>query len=66
MTLRTYLIWLGYFWPLIPGFLAALGAGWLFWGLGLMWSVVVPLLFGAGVFFLFAWVQIATGGAGPD
>lgn len=34
MTLRTYLIWLGYFWPLIPGLLAALGASWMFLGTG--------------------------------
>lgn len=65
MTVRNALIWLRYFWPVIPGLLAALGLGWVFWGLGPMWSLVVPAVAGLGVFLLFTWVQIAAGVAAP-
>lgn len=60
MNLRTFNIWLRYFWPVVPGVVAALGAGWLFWGLGFMWSVVVPLAFGAGVSLFFSWVAMSS------
>lgn len=65
MDMRTHLIWLRYFWPVIPGIAAALGAGWLLWGLGFMWSVAVPAVTGVGVFLLFTWVQLAAGVASP-
>jgi hypothetical protein len=61
MTLRTFTIWLLHFWFVVPGVAAALGAGWLLWGMGFMWSVVVPLGVGAGVFLLFLLVDMAVG-----
>lgn len=64
MSLRTALTWLRFFWPVVPGIAAALGAGWLLWGLGFVWSVVVPVVAGLGVFVLFTWVQIAAGVGG--
>ncbi|WP_303902186.1 hypothetical protein [Thiohalomonas denitrificans] len=52
-------IYLRYFWPVVPAGVAAVGAAWLLWGLGLMWSVMVPLVIGGAVFLFFIWVQIA-------
>lgn len=59
MNLKTLIIWLRYFWPVVPGVVAALGASWLFWGLGFMWFVVVPLAVGAAVSLFFSWVDMS-------
>lgn len=63
MNTRTLFIYMRYFWPVVPGVLAALFVAWLFWGMGpvWMWFFVVPAVAGLGVFLLFVWVQIAAG-----
>ena len=59
MSLRIVAIYLRYFWPVVPAGVAVVGAAWLLWGLGLMWSLVVPVVIGCAVFLFFIGVQIA-------
>lgn len=53
---RILLIYLRHFWPLIPAFVVALGAGWLFWGMDPWISVMLPVAAGVAVFAFFAYV----------
>ncbi|SCZ58116.1 hypothetical protein SAMN03097708_01608 [Thiohalomonas denitrificans] len=59
MSLRIAVIYLRYFWPVVPAGVGAVGAAWLLRGLGLMWSVMVPVVIGGVVFLFFVRVQIA-------
>jgi len=57
---RTFLIYLRHFWPVIPAFGAALGAGWLFWGMAPWIAVMLPVAAGVVVFGFFAFVAAWT------
>lgn len=59
--LRTCVIWLRFFWPVVPGIVAAIGAGWLLWGLGFWISFALPLAAGAAVWLFFTLTQMAAG-----
>jgi hypothetical protein len=58
--IRTFLIYLRYFWPVIPAFTVALGTGWLFWGMAPWIAVMLSAAAGLAVFGFFAFVAAWT------
>jgi len=52
---------LRFFWPAAPAVVAAVGAAWLFVGLGFWLSVVAPIALGLAVWWAATMIQLACG-----
>lgn len=56
IVLRIVLIYMRFFWPVVPALVIALGVAWLLWGMGLWLSIVLPLATGVLVFLFLAFI----------
>ena len=56
---RSFLIYLRYFWPVAPAVASWLILVWVLWGMGLWVSVVFPVVTGGLVFLFFSLIGAA-------